>query len=172
MPRPKTVTDEQMAAWQARLDACPDEPPFDYTPEIIAARNEAVCAGYWLDERLEAETSLTPNERATTRHSFGQICVGRDPWKVADSIALLCKHGARIPALGRVLARKLLDGELDGIFGPGATTNTAANAANAMKLLGFKNLQDILRMTGSKTVAEAKAKLQAQIDDMEKDFSR
>ncbi len=167
MPRPPDVTEERIAAWLAGMGP-PKERALKKTPVNEAAMDEAACACSWLWEKLEAETQLAHDARKRACEAAGQICFGRDPWAVVEKALLICTHGD-MPAPGMKLAKDLTEGKLDSIFGPGPDLVTKDGIARMKKAMGIDDLSKLVEMSGSATVEEAKAKIQSDIDAMEKE---
>ena len=171
MPRPPDVTEERIAAWMAQLPPQPER-ALKKKPIVEAGANEAACAGYWLEEKLIAETSLDEDQRYDVLTANGQICFGRDPWKVSETTLFLLKNSAKIPKAGKKLAEDLVHGRLDGIYGPGPGVHSKEAVERMKAAMGITDVREILELAGASSVEEARAKIEAEAEEMEKEFEK
>lgn len=75
-------------------------------PEALAVLKEVMKAGCWLEDELQAAGAPEP-ERKALGFAHGQLCFGRDPWKMATQVLDGYKAG-RPEKPGIELAERIL----------------------------------------------------------------
>jgi hypothetical protein len=91
---------------------------------------------------------------------------------VAETTLFLVQNGATFFKPGPKLAEDLLHGKLDGIYGEGPGSHSPRAVALLKAAMGLTSLKEIIARTGSTTVEEARAKVRAELDEMERDLPR
>ena len=172
MARPADVTEERMAAWLAKAGPLNDWGIIKPTPEMEADSREVVYAGYWLEEKLRAETEADEETISAGTQSFGQICLGRDPWEVAPLFLKLYKGTKQMLPPGPELSKALLDGDLDDLFGVGASGGSPEGIYRMLKALDISNKEDLLARVGASSIEEALVKLKIEIAEAEEGFKK
>lgn len=83
MPRPESVTNEDILRWSEKIDSDPLMSPALAESPII---REVCYAGQWLVDRL-TELDCPDHLIGRMMWTAGQICFGRkDPWEVHQDI--------------------------------------------------------------------------------------
>jgi hypothetical protein len=102
----------------------------------------------------------------------GQVTFGRDPWRVAETTLFLIKNGATIPKPGPKLAEDLNHGKLDCIYGPGPGVHSREAVRRLKEAMGIERIEDVIKLAGATSAAEARDKIKAEIDEMEAEFKK
>lgn len=163
MPRPENITEEQIKRWSEKLT--PDDE--DHILGVKGReREELGYAGFWLQDQLEAVSFFDENLILGVLDSFGQICVGRDPWAVGEIVLSDAKKGVFIPP-GVELADALLCGKLDEHYGKGLSLQSPEDARKFMEHLGFANMEEVLVKFNVKTKEELRELLEKQLGELD-----
>lgn len=166
MPRPATVTQEQLTRWGSRLNRGVDDIN-DFVPVPKEIIEEVGYAGSWLGEQLALLPEISEEESQMTRQAAGQIMVGRDPWDVAAKILEDAQKGLLYRS-GSGLAQALVQGELDNRFGPGADF-TPGGIQKLLEVHGASSLSDLIAKLMTTHNCSSIEELQAKVNEKVKE---
>lgn len=83
MPRPNSVTNEDLSRWSEKIDSDPLLTPSIAQNPII---REVCYAGQWLADKL-TELNCPDHLIGRIMYTAGQLCFGRkDPWEIHQDI--------------------------------------------------------------------------------------
>ena len=172
MPRPHDITEQRIQAWTERCGE-PIDDGMKYTEKTRLAQQEALYAGFWLEEQLQP-LGLAAEQISDSLPSCGQISFGRDPWMVAERVLFLAGEGRGrlLFTPGAKLADDLMSGKLDALFGPGPGVHSPDAVRRLKDALDIKDLTELVSRTGAATPEEAQAKMQASVERLERNFER
>ncbi len=160
MPKPTDIAPAKLEEWERLWTERIARDPQTFCDERA---HECYLAGSWLWERL-LELGLEEKDAETQTLAMGQVCVGRpDSWEVAKTVLQDVHSGKRwLP--GEKLASALLSGQLSDHFGPGGE---GRNIPETLKTLGVSSMQELFDRLGVKNIAEAEAKVRAELARLE-----
>lgn len=89
MPKPNTVTDEQVAQWSKTLD---DDLSTPLNYKLNPVIREVMIVGYWLAEEL-LKLSCPQEKILRIQYTVGAASFGRDAWDTAQNYIDKYKSG-------------------------------------------------------------------------------
>lgn len=109
---PPEVTDEFIDEAVAGLKANSEYAWMASSPTMV----QVWVSGCWLEHKLR-ELGAPQKEIERVGFTFGQMCVGREPWALLERI-IDAWHVDQVPDPGPELADELIDASPDGQLGP------------------------------------------------------